>query len=304
MPRRSCRNNTGTLLTCIDWREVNVKKLTYEQAIVALHILAPVMVTLISIFILFPYVPRQETTEAVIASVDQDKDTVLRLAGSSTAVSVALTALPGDFATPIAEQLAQMGDGFLVVLCALYLEKFLVTVAGTIVFKWLVPLGCVIYLVGYLFKKKALQEIAYKLGVFALALMFLVPVSTSISAMIREKYGDTIEQTIQSAEKSAGLMQESIADDGTDEEVGNGLGKVLQNLQNAGDTIAKGSSEMMRYLENLMNRFIEAIAIMVVTSCIIPILVLLVFLWIVKMIFQVDFDIHIPRNPLKRPFRR
>ena len=61
---------------------------------------------------------------------------------------------------------------------------------------------------------------------------------------------------------------------------------------------------MMRYLENLMNRFIEAIAIMVVTSCIIPILVLLVFLWIVKMIFQVDFDIHIPRNPLKRPFGR
>ena len=304
MPRRSCRNNTGTLLTCIDWREINVKKLTYEQAIVALHILAPVMVALISIFILFPYVPRQETTDAVIASVDQDKDTVLRLAGSSTAVSVALTALPGDFATPIAEQLAQMGDCFLVVLCALYLEKFLVTIAGTIVFKWLVPLGCVIYLVGYLLKKKALQEIAYKLGVFALALMFLVPVSTSISAMIREKYGDTIEQTIQSAEKSAGLMQESIADDGTDEEVGNGLGKVLQNLQNAGDTIAKGSSEMMRYLENLMNRFIEAIAIMVVTSCIIPILVLLVFLWIVKMIFQVDFDIRIPRNPLKRPFRR
>lgn len=281
-----------------------LKTLSYEHAMVGLHILIPIMILLLSVFILYRYVPKAETRDAVIASVDEDKDTVLRLAGSSTAVSVALTALPGDFATPIAEQLAEMSDGFLFVLCALYLEKFLVAIAGTVVFKWLIPFACVIYLMGYLIKREALEEIAYKIAVFALALMFVVPISTNISSMIREKYGDTIEQTIQSAEQSAGLIQEGIGADADDEEVGNGLGKVLKNLQSAGDVIAKGSSEMMRYLENLMNRFIEAIAIMVVTSCVIPILVLLVFLWIVKMIFMVDFDIHLPRASFKRPFKR
>lgn len=281
-----------------------LKPLSYEHAMIGLHILMPILILLLSVTVLYRSLPKQETTEAVIASVDEDKDTVLRLAGASTAVSVALTALPGDFATPIAEQLAEMGDGFLFVLCALYLEKFLVAIAGTVVFKWLIPFACVMYLIGYVMKKKALEEIAYKVAVFAVALMFVVPISTNISAMIREKYGDTIEQTIQSAEQSAGLIQDSIGSDGSDEEVGNGLGKVLHNLQSAGDVIAKGSSEMMRYLENLMNRFIEAIAIMVVTSCMIPIIVLLVFLWIVKMIFMVDFDIHLPKPSFKRPFKR
>ena len=44
-------------------------------------------------------------------------------------------------------------------------------------------------------------------------------------------------------------------------------------------------------LENTLNRFIEAIAVMLVTSCVIPILVLLFFVWLVKLVLGVNITL-------------
>ena len=38
-----------------------------------------------------------------------------------------------------------------------------------------------------------------------------------------------------------------------------------------------------------LNRFVETLAVMIVTSCLIPILVLLCFLWVIKQLTGVDF---------------
>ena len=40
-----------------------------------------------------------------------------------------------------------------------------------------------------------------------------------------------------------------------------------------------------------VNGFIEALAVMIVTSCIIPVLVLVFFLWLVKMVLGVNIDV-------------
>ena len=39
---------------------------------------------------------------------------------------------------------------------------------------------------------------------------------------------------------------------------------------------------------NLLNRFIEATAVMIVTTCLIPLLVIVFFVWIVKTLFNVQ----------------
>ena len=45
-----------------------------------------------------------------------------------------------------------------------------------------------------------------------------------------------------------------------------------------------------------MNDFIEALAIMLVTSCLIPILVLLFFVWIKKVILGVNVELPRKKN--------
>ena len=50
------------------------------------------------------------------------------------------------------------------------------------------------------------------------------------------------------------------------------------------------SSEMTEQLQEVLNRFIEAIAVMIITSCVIPILVLVFFFTMIKLVFGRLFD--------------
>ncbi len=255
-----------------------------------LNVTIPVLIAVISVFIVSDLASGSEFTNGIIASIDESREDVLKLAASSTAVSVAVTALPGDLATPVAENLADLSSGFLIVLCALYLEKFLVSVTGMVAFQWLVPIACLVYIAGFLGERQSLRRLSFKLVSFALAIFLIIPTGIGISNFIQEKYGEAIQQTIESAESCAGLMEESVEGDGADEDAGKGLGEVLKSLQQAGDTIARGTSQLMKYLEKLVSRFIEAIAIMIVTSCIIPLLAAFGFVWVGKIIFTRDLN--------------
>ena len=55
---------------------------------------------------------------------------------------------------------------------------------------------------------------------------------------------------------------------------------------------------MLEKGEELLNRFIEAIAVMMVTSCLIPIVVLLFAFWIIRMLFGIQ--INAPKDLPKR----
>ena len=52
-----------------------------------------------------------------IAALEEKQETVLELTAASTAASAAITLLPGDTATPIADKLADLSGYFLIVLC-------------------------------------------------------------------------------------------------------------------------------------------------------------------------------------------
>ena len=47
-------------------------------------------------------------------------------------------------------------------------------------------------------------------------------------------------------------------------------------------------NDVVEQLKTVLNRFIEALAVMLVTSCLIPILVLLFFAWLVKLMLGIE----------------
>ena len=77
-----------------------------------------------------------------IAALEEKQETVLELTAASTAASAAITLLPGDTATPIADKLADLSGYFLIVLCAIFLEKYLLTITAAAAFKVLIPAAC------------------------------------------------------------------------------------------------------------------------------------------------------------------
>ena len=94
------------------------------------------------------------THNKTIASIDDKTVTVLKLTATSTVASAAISAIPGDTATPIAEKLADFTEYFLLILCVLYSEKYLLTIMGAGTFRILIPLACALCLAGLFWNPK------------------------------------------------------------------------------------------------------------------------------------------------------
>ena len=49
---------------------------------------------------------------------------------------------------------------------------------------------------------------------------------------------------------------------------------------------------------------IDAIAVMIVTTCVIPLLVIVFLIWVVKMLFSIDIDVNTKKIPKLSDIRK
>ena len=243
----------------------------------ALKAAALVLAALLSIFVLTKYAVSPDSHRATIAALEDKRTTVMELTAASTAASAAITLLPGDAATPIADKLADLSTYFLLVLCAIYLEKYLVTITGYAAFVVLIPAACVLYSSSVFVKGRACRRMANKLLAFACAIVLIIPASVKVSNLIEATYQSSINETIDSARETAEELEESAEE----EESSTGIFSKIKD----------GVSGITEQAEQMLNQFLESLAIMLVTSCIIPILVILFFVWIIKMLFGANLNL-------------
>ena len=83
-------------------------------------ILVAVAIALLSFFGASRIATSTDFHASSIATLDEKKTTVLELTAAAAAASAAITLMPGDTATPIADKLADLSTHFLIVLCALH----------------------------------------------------------------------------------------------------------------------------------------------------------------------------------------
>ena len=69
--------------------------------------------------------PESKINKETIKYLDEKKTTALELSASATAVSTLITLAPGDDGTPVANKLMDLAGYFLIVVSAIYLEKYL-----------------------------------------------------------------------------------------------------------------------------------------------------------------------------------
>ena len=254
--------------------------------------IALIAIALVSFFpIAQRYTSPDRYTDYVV-SIDDKTETVLKLMAVSTVTSAGITAIPGDTATPIAEKLADFSEYFLLILCMLYAEKYLLTIIPYGVFKGLVPLVCALFCVGLFWNGQTLRRQGFKLLLIAVALLLVIPLSVRTSDMIYSTYQDSIDSTIASAEALTEETEELAAAEDT-----NMLDRILNRINETTEGMVDKAS-------TVLNRFVETLAVMIVTSCLIPILVLLCFLWIVKQLTGVDFQDFTPGGGGKGHNRR
>ena len=267
-----------------------------------LFALIPIVIALLSFFVIARFTSSTEFNAKTIQSLDDKKTTVMVLAAASTAASAAITLIPGDVGTPIANKLADLSSYFLIVLCAIYLEKYLVTITGYAAFKILVPIACVFFSGYLLWRKEILRVVAQKFLLFGLAVYLVIPASVKVADMIETTYASSIESTIETAKQTTDEIESETGESGqVDDKRSNEKSQSdsdSDSKENAGgffsglfNKVQEGVSTATANVENVLNNFIEALAILLVTSCLIPILVLIFFVWLVKMLLGLNIDI-------------
>ena len=123
--------------------------------------------------------------------------------------------------------------------------------------------------------------LAFKLLTFGLTLFFLVPACIQVCQVIEDTYDTSIQAAIESAQNATELTKPE------NEEEKNFFKKAISNLTDTLTTTAES-------VKNILNNFIEAISIMLITSCVIPILMIVIFIWVINSLTGLNITLPQP----------
>ncbi len=220
-----------------------------------------------------------------ISYINEKIGNVMGLTAASTAASAAISLIPGDAGLPVANQLASFSSEFMLIMCGLYLEKYLLIMTGYIAFYGLIPLSCFFGILNVFKHKDQYKQITIKLIVFAALILLTIPVSIQISKAIDDIYQYSTENVVEQANDI------KVEDVPQQEKAQNWLEGLIDSVQEGIDSVTMGLSDAVEEGKMLVSNMIEAIAIMIITSCVIPIVVFMILLWGSKSIMGINYEV-------------
>lgn len=259
-------------------------------------IVALVVLALLSGFVARPHFADTKTWDSTIEVIDQKKGNVLALTTSCVALSAGITALPGDTGTPVAEQLAQLSGNLGIVLAVLYLEKYLLTILWSVGLGILIPFALVLFAIslgihGRLSTSTVIRRVATRVLVVAIIGMVLVPASVWVSQKVDETYRVSIEQAQQKAADAADSDSSKASKKKTEStESKNVLEQLADGASGLVTSVTSGAKQMTDEIVQQVTDLIEGVIVMIVTSCVIPLLVLAAFLWLGHTLLGIDIS--------------
>lgn len=269
--------------------------LSEKHAALAVNILSLTLAAALSFFVVTAKLPESNFIRDSLESVENSSDTVMKFSAATLSASLAISALPDDFATPLADSLADMNIYFVLILVVLFLEKILIRYGIKAAFAILIPLAC---FVGALFvatKKSILKSLAVRLCVLGLAVAFVVPCSTRITNIVASDLTAYVNETIEDTEGGAGKLNEAM-------EGGSENKTMFEKLSDLFQTAIRDISDLMLHFQNTIRRCMNSIAILILTNCLMPLLTFFVLKWILKELFQIAIPIpSISRRSIAGP---
>lgn len=258
-------------------------------------IVALVVLALLSGFVARPHFADTKTWDSTIEVIDQKKGNVLALTTSCVALSAGITALPGDTGTPVAEQLAQLSGNLGIVLAVLYLEKYLLTILWSVGLGILIPFALVLFAVslgihGRWSTSAVLRRVATRVLVVATIGMALVPASVWVSQKVDETYQVSIEQTEQKATEASKTSSTKSEKKSETTENKNVLEQLTDGASSLLTSVTDSAKQMTDEIVQQVTDLIEGVIVMIVTSCVIPLLVLVAFLWLGHVLLGIDIS--------------
>lgn len=255
-------------------------------------IVALVVVALISAFPVRAHFSDPAAYAHTVERLDDKRNVVLGLTAAATGASAAITAIPDDTGTPIAERLMDLSGDLAIVLIAIYIEKYLLTIFGFTAFGILVPVACSLLVAVVLTRRRSqiwvtLGGVATKLFLMGIVLVITVPVSVAVTDMIERTYDLSISTEEISEEAAAGEGSAGEAGD-AEEATGNVFVDAWNFLSSVPELLGNAASDLTDELLNSVSDLIDGFAVLIITTCVVPIGVLAFFLWAANLVTGID----------------
>lgn len=211
----------------------------------------------------------------IISILDSKRNSAMAISATASGVATAISLIPDDYGLPVATEISKASSYVMIAVCVLIMEKLLLSVFSILAFGIMIPLACVfriIYLIGK--KNLSLVHLSYKFAVFAVAVYLIVPLSVGVTELIEKVQDVSVESAMENIE--------SIDND-------------LDENSGFWAQIKGGASNAMEKLKVKMSSFIDSVAVMIVTTCLIPFGVMLFVFWMIKTLFGVEIKTLKPK---------
>lgn len=253
------------------------------------NILILVLIGVFSFFVVTSWLPDRDFIQDSLESVEESSNTVMKFSAATLSTSLAISALPDDFATPLADSLADMNIYFIAILVMLHFEQLLIRYGVKLAFAIAIPAACGIGILSILLKKDLLKGIAARVAVLGLAVALVVPCSTHITNYIAADLTAYVENTIADTEDGADKLNEAM-EGGAEEQT------IFEKLSDLFQTAINDMSNLMAHFQNTIRKCMNSIAILILTNCLMPIVNFFILKWILKE----TFHIAIPMPQMRR----
>ena len=253
------------------------------------NILILVLIGVFSFFVVTSWLPDRDFIQDSLESVEESSNTVMKFSAATLSTSLAISALPDDFATPLADSLADMNVYFIAILVMLHFEQLLIRYGVKLAFAIAIPAACGIGILSILLKKDLLKGIAARVAVLGLAVALVVPCSTHITNYVATDLTTYVENTIVDTEDGADKLNEAM-EGGTEEQT------IFEKLSDLFQTAINDMSNLMSHFQNTIRKCMNSIAILILTNCLMP----LVNFFILKWILKETFHIALPMPQMRR----
>ena len=249
----------------------------------SLKILLAVFVMVFSFTVLVQKIPETKYVQNTVERLEESQNTIMKFSGSTMGTSVAISALPDDFGSPLAGTIADLNMYFIFMFAVIFVEKLLVLEGIKIALAYMIPAACLLYVAFVLSNKNVFKNFANKLVILGMAIIIVIPFSTYFTETVCNDYLEYVEETIEEADAGAAKINEVMA--ASDEEA-----TFFDRISAAFKTSIQSVSDLLAYFKNVVRKCVNSVAIMLVTTFVVPMLILMLFRWLLKELFA----LHIP----------
>jgi len=251
-----------------------------------------VFIAIFSFTVLARKIPETQVMQNTMEHLEHNQNIIMAFSGASLGISLGMSALPNDFGNPPANTISNLNTYFVLLFAIIFVEKLIIIEGTKISLTYIIPAACILYIMAILTTKETFKNMASKFLILGISLIIVIPASTYFTEVTCDNYIAYVTETIEEANAGANKLNEIMSTSNED-------ATFFDKLSEAFKTSIQGIADLLTYFKNVIKKCVNSVAILIVTNCVLPFMMLLFFRWLLNELFALH--IPLPKIQLRLP---